>query len=175
MPGSVGARYTESPVSLWVYTMNRCPAGQAAGTRLLASGRHRRRPLLLAAALVAAALNVSPSATWAQSEPGHRVFPAQALRGELGVLAFPEVLLNGRVERLAPGARIRGADNMLQTPASLAGLKLTVHYTREAGTGLLMDVWILNAVERARKPWPQTEREAQTWTFDPAAQTWKKP
>ena len=175
MRASVGARYTAGPVSLWVYTMNRCPAGHATGPRPLPAGRiTRRRSLLGAAAGLLVLLAVSPTA-WSQSEPGHRVFPAQALRGELAVQGFPEVLLNGRVDRLAPGARIRGADNMLQTPAALAGLKLTVHYTREAGTGLLMDVWILNAVEKARKPWPQTEREAQTWTFDPAAQTWKKP
>ncbi len=172
MRASVGARYTAGPVSLWVYTMNRCPASHATGSPPLPASRTTRRRSLLGAA---AALLVVSTTAWAQSEPGHRVFPAQALRGELALQGFPEVLLNGRADRLAPGARIRGADNMLQTPASLAGLKLTVHYTRETGTGLLMDVWILNTVERARKPWPQTVREAQTWTFDPAAQTWKKP
>lgn len=134
-----------------------------------------KRCLLAAGVCLLGALSLPPQTATAQSEPGHRVFPAQALRGELIVSAAPDVVLNGKADRMAPGARLRGPTGMVHTPASVTGQRLTVHYTREATTGLLMDIWVLNAVELARKPWPQTEREAQTWAFDPAAQTWKKP
>jgi hypothetical protein len=105
----------------------------------------------------------------------HRNFPAQALRGELVVATPPEVLLNGQPTRLAPGARIRGEDNLLATPGSLSGRKFVVHYTREATTGLLLEVWVLNGAELARRPWPMTEAEARAWSFDPVGQTWSKP
>jgi hypothetical protein len=105
----------------------------------------------------------------------HRNFPAQALRGELVVSAPPEATLNGQPARLAPGARIRGDNNLLATPASLTGRKLVVHYTRELNTGLLMDVWVLNAAELARKPWPVNEAQARAWSFDPIGQTWSRP
>ena len=128
--------------------------------------RSAARALLLAGAVGTAS---------AQLQPGHRTFPAQALRGELVVTAAPEVLVDGAAARLAPGARIRGEDNMLVMPAAITGRPLVVHYTRENGSGLLMNVWILRDVERANRPWPTREAEAQRWTFDPAAQTWKKP
>jgi hypothetical protein len=103
-----------------------------------------------------------------------RNFPSNALRGELIVTQPPDVLLNGRTARLAPGARIRGEENMLQLSGSLVGQKLVVNYTIE-GTGLVKDVWILHAAERARKPWPVNDKEAATWSFSYDAQTWTKP
>ncbi len=102
-----------------------------------------------------------------------RPFPATALRGALVVTQPPEVLLNGTPERLSPGTRIRGADNMLQLSGGLVGQKLLVHYTREP-SGLLHDVWILTPDEATRKPWPTTPQEAQRWEFNPAAQTWTR-
>ena len=128
-------------------------------------------PAALALALSLAALPLTEAR--AQTAPGHRFFPAQALRGDLVVSAAPEVQLNGQADRLAPGSRIRGADNMLALPGALTGQKLTVHYTRD-GSGLLMDVWVLNAVELANKPWPRTAKEAASWRFDAATQTWTK-
>ena len=102
-----------------------------------------------------------------------RPFPAAALRGALVVTQPPDVLLNGAAERLSPGARIRGANNMLQMSGSLVGLKLLVHYTREP-SGLVHEVWILTPDEAERKPWPTTPDEAQRWLFNPAAQTWTR-
>ena len=102
-----------------------------------------------------------------------RPFPATALRGALVVTQPPEVLVNGDADRLSPGARIRGANNMLQTPAALVGQKLLVHYTREPA-GLVHDVWILTPDEAARRPWPSKPEEAQRWEFNPAAQTWTR-
>lgn len=103
-----------------------------------------------------------------------RTFTNQALRGELVVGAPPEVTLNGKPARLAPGARIRDENNVVQLSASLSGRKFVVFYTVEPG-GELLDVWILNAAEMARKPWPTTEKERQTWLFNPDTQTWTKP
>jgi hypothetical protein len=103
-----------------------------------------------------------------------RTFTNQALRGELVVGSPPEVTLNGKPARLAPGARIRDEGNMLHLPATLSGRKFVVFYTLEPG-GDVLDVWILNAEERARKPWPTTVKDAQTWLFNPYTQSWTKP
>ena len=103
-----------------------------------------------------------------------RNFPATALRGTIEVVNPPEVALNGRAARLGAGARIFGQDNLLKLSASLVGQKLLVHYTVDA-QGLLREVWILNAAEAAKKPWPATATEAQNWVFDPVAQVWARP
>ncbi len=103
-----------------------------------------------------------------------RQFPATALRGEVIVTAPPEVALNGKPARLAPGARIRGQDSMLVMSGAAVGQKLVVHYTVDS-SGQLRDVWILRPEELARKPWPVTPLEAGQWSFDPIAQVWTKP
>ena len=104
----------------------------------------------------------------------HRFFPATTLRGELVVTQHPDVLLNGKPARLAPGSRVKGANNLLVQPAGIAGQKFIVHYTVES-SGLIMDVWVLNPVELANKPWPTTPVESATWAFNPGNQTWIKP
>jgi hypothetical protein len=126
------------------------------------------RCALLLTTLVAATL--APTLAQAQA---HRNFPANALRGELQVTTPPEVLLNGRAAQLAPGARIRGADNLMQLSGALAGQRLLVHYTVDLH-GSLLDVWVLNTTERANQPWPVTPQQATGWTFEPAAQRWSK-
>jgi len=103
-----------------------------------------------------------------------RNFPQNALRGALVVDSPPQVTLNGRPARLAPGARIRGTQNMLEMSGALVGMKLLVHYTLDP-EGLVKEVWILTPVEAAKKPWPTATIETQTWTFDPVAQVWSKP
>jgi hypothetical protein len=131
-----------------------------------------RRSALLAAAAVIAGLCALPAAPAAAQAP--RPFPATALRGEFVVLQPPEVALNGRAARLAPGARIRGDNNLLQLSGALVNQRYTVNYTVDPG-GLLLDVWILTPDERARQPWPTTPEQAAAWTFDPSAQTWSRP
>lgn len=144
-------------------------------------GRHDRVPAQArrrtwVGALCFASLWASSAFVAAQAQlPPHRTFPATALRGELAIATPPEAVLNGAPARLAPGARIRGEDNLLRLPASLAGQRLPVHYTLEPTTGLLLDVWILNPTERAREPWPATPEQARAWRFDPTAQTWTRP
>jgi hypothetical protein len=102
-----------------------------------------------------------------------RNFTANALRGEVVFGTPPEVTLNGKPARLAPGARIHGDNNMLLMSGTLIGRKLVVNYTTEL-EGMLLEVWILSRSEMERKPWPTTEKEAQAWLFNPDAQTWTR-
>ncbi len=127
---------------------------------------------MLRCALVTA-LVVAVAAPAAAQAP--RQFPAKALRGDVTFVQPPDVLLNGQPARLAPGARIRGTDNMLQLPGSLTGQKLTVHYTIEATSGQLLDLWVLTPDELRNRPWPTTPAQAQAWSFDPLAQKWTRP
>ena len=103
-----------------------------------------------------------------------RLFPPTALRGELTGSAPPDVLLNGKPARLAPGARIRNEDNRFEVIGWLAGRKWVVHYTTDPG-GQLLDIWILTPSERANQPWPATPAQAQSLQFDPVGQKWTKP
>jgi hypothetical protein len=103
-----------------------------------------------------------------------RNFPANALRGAVVFTQPPAVLLNGRLAQLAPGARIRGADNMLLMSGAIVGARVLVHYTLDL-QGNLLDVWLLNAAEAERKPWPTTPAEAAAWRFNADAQMWSRP
>jgi hypothetical protein len=105
---------------------------------------------------------------------GQRSFPAHALRGEVEVVQAPELLLNRKPARLAPGARIRGEDNMLLMSGAITGQRFKVHYTVDI-SGLLLDVWILTPQELAKRIWPTTPEQAATWRFDPVAQEWSRP
>ncbi len=128
------------------------------------------RRTVLAATLLGVAMSFTTPA-WAQ---GLRSFPANALRGELVVTEAPELLLNRQPARLAPGARIRGADNLLVMSSAIVGQRFTVHYTVDT-LGLLMEVWILTEQEKANRPWPTTPEQAAGWSFDPVAQVWSRP
>jgi len=119
--------------------------------------------------LAAAAAAVIAAPTAAQEA---RPFPANALRGELVVQQPPIVSVNGEAARLAPGARIRGRDNLLVMSASVVGVPLLVHYTVD-DSGLVKDVWVLRDDEAA-KAWPKTRDQAARWAYDPATQTWTR-
>lgn len=79
-----------------------------------------------------------------------RGFPAAALRGTMVVTNPPDVVLDGRPDRLSPGSRIRSPQNTLVMSGALQGQKLTVNYTRDAA-GLVHEVWILNPEEVREK------------------------
>ena len=136
--------------------MNRCAS--LCRQALLAPG--------LALALMGAALPAAGQVT--------RHFPMNALRGELTVLSATEVLLNGDLARLAPGARLRGQNNMLVISGAAIGQRLVVNYTVDS-LGNVKDVWVLRDEEIANRPWPRTLQEAQTWGFNFDTQTWVKP
>jgi hypothetical protein len=105
-----------TPHSRWIYTMIRC-----------------------ALALLATLTFISP----ALAQSVQRNFPANALRGEIAFGQPPEIQLNGVNARLAPGARIRGTNNMLQMSGALAGTKHVANFTVDPG-GLVLDVWLLS-------------------------------
>ena len=126
---------------------------------------------MIRCALIAATFVVCASAAVAQAA---RNFPATALRGEIVVTAPPELLLNKRPARLAPGARIRAVDNMLVMSGAAVNQRLVVNYTLDL-QGQLLEVWILNPTELARKPWPSSPQEAALWRFDADSQAWSKP
>jgi hypothetical protein len=156
-----------SPHSPWIYTMHRCDSScrQLAVAFLARAARSTTALALLAFAAAAAQ---------AQALAVNRNFPATALRGEIAVVQPPELLLNGRPARLAPGARIRDENNMLALTGALAGKRLVVHYTVDL-SGLVADIWVLTPAERARLPWPVSREQAAAWSFDPVAQVWTKP
>lgn len=119
-------------------------------------------------AAVAAVVIAAPACAQVQ-----RNFPQNALRGSIAVGEAPAITLNGEPARLAPGARIRNQNNLLETPAALLGQKFAAHYTLDLG-GLVNQVWILRADELARRPWPETAEQAARWEFDPAEQAWTR-
>jgi hypothetical protein len=102
-----------------------------------------------------------------------RDLPLTSLRGEAVFGQPPDVLLNKQPVRLAPGARIRGQNNMLVLSGSLVGQKQTVNYTIDH-YGLLKDVWLLRE-EEADSPWPKTPEDAAKWAWDPVRKVWIKP
>ncbi|MBI5925902.1 MAG: hypothetical protein HY836_09920 [Aquabacterium sp.] len=101
------------------------------------------------------------------------VIPRQSLRGDVVFGQPPEVSLNGKDARLAPGARIRDLNNLLVLSGRLAGQRYKVNYTVDS-YGLLMNVWLLTAAE-ASQLWPTTAEEAATWSYDPVSHIWTKP
>mgnify|MGYP000900498167 CR=1 FL=1 len=88
----------------------------------------------------------SPVAT-AQLSVHSRKFPEKAGFGLLRVTQPPDVLLDGKAARLAPGARIYGTDNLLQLSGTLVGKTIAVAYVKDS-YGLLYQVWILTDAER---------------------------
>lgn len=125
--------------------------------------------LRCALAAIAAVIIAAPAAAQLQ-----RNFPREALRGSLIVAQPPEVVLNGKPARLAPGSRIRDQSNLLQVAGALVGQRNTVHYTVDI-YGLIKDVWVLTPAELDNVPWPTTAAHATGWHFDPVGQRWARP
>jgi hypothetical protein len=101
-----------------------------------------------------------------------RTLPQASLRGVLTLSNWPEATLGKVGVRMAPGARIKAADNTLVMPGLVTGTPLKVNYTADL-YGLVHEVWILRADELAQL-WPETPEQASKWTFDPVTRTWTK-
>jgi hypothetical protein len=84
------------------------------------------------------------------SKPNTRQFPKEAKRGELVVLTAPEIAMDSKPDRLSPAVRIRDINNHLVLSGTLANQKLLVNYLRD-NTGLVHNVWVLNAEEIKQK------------------------
>jgi hypothetical protein len=99
--------------------------------------------------LIACLLAVVATAALAQSgedvKPNVRQFPKLAKRGELVILS-----LDGKVDRLSPGVRIRDANNNLVLSGTLVEQKLPVRYLRD-NIGLVHQIWVLNTEEARQK------------------------
>ena len=102
------------------------------------------RILLALLVICVGALVSLPATTLAQSAV--RPFPAEAKRGVMEVQAGYSILINGAAERLSPGSRIRGVNNMLVMSGQMVGQKVLVNYTRDT-QGAVHQVWILNNLE----------------------------
>ncbi len=104
-----------------------------------------------------------------------RTFPPDALRGEMTFGNIPpEVQLNASATRLAPGARVRGPNNMIVMADGLRGQTFVAHYTKDL-LGQPKDVWLLRPDEVSRTPWPTNADESRTWSFNATTQIWTKP
>ncbi|MFM7331031.1 MAG: hypothetical protein ACKO1L_05130 [Brachymonas sp.] len=137
--------------SLWMYTMNRC-------LLLLCS-------LSLAAAVQAQLsepLPVNENAILQTGTPGLRKFPDKALRGTFKVVQTPDILIDGKRERLSPGSRIRDTSNRLVMSASITGAELTVNFVRNP-QGDVHEVWILTELEAKQKI--KTNTPANNFSF----------
>ncbi|MDO8719812.1 MAG: hypothetical protein Q7K20_12630 [Polaromonas sp.] len=116
---------------------------------------NRCTPRFMATLTLLAAVCLGSATVSAQTpefKPDIRQFPAAALRGEMVVGVAPIISMDGKPDRLSPGARIRDANNMLVMSGALVEQTLVVNYLRE-NTGLVHQVWILNNEEiRQKRP-----------------------
>ena len=101
-------------------------------------------PVALLAGLIVASLGSTAQVI-------NRSFPPNAMRGILTVIQPPEVLMDGNADRLSPGARIRGTNNMLVMSGAMVGQAMRVNYTREPN-GYIHDVWVLTEAEASLPP-----------------------
>jgi hypothetical protein len=105
------------------------------------------RRQLLRLALATPLLALAAAAT---AQVPVRPFPPTAERGVLQVIAPPVIQMSGKPERLSPGARIRGRNNMLLMSGSVIGQNLLVNFVRTP-TGEVHEVWVLTEAEAAQK------------------------
>ena len=80
-----------------------------------------------------------------------RNFPINAVRGTISFKVPPEVVVDGKAERLSPGARIRDKQNMMAMTGALTGQEFIVNYRRENIGGMVSEVWLLTPEEIAVK------------------------
>lgn len=108
---------------------------------------------LLIGALWASSANLYAQTDDAAAPLPQRIPPisANAQFGILNVVQPPDVLLNGQAARLAPGARIRGPNNLLVMSGVITGKDFPVRYTLDS-YGLILNAWILSDAEIARAP-----------------------
>jgi hypothetical protein len=79
-----------------------------------------------------------------------RPFPANVQRGVLSAGVYPQIVLNGQVQQLSPGAKIISKDNLIIMSTSLLNNVYTVNYTVDA-QGFINRIWILTDEELAQR------------------------
>jgi len=103
----------------------------------------RARALL---ALIAGLLFLSFTAV---AQGIRREAPTNVVLGRLALVTPPVIAIDGKPDRLSPGARIRDLNNMLVLSASLSGKEVPVVYRRDS-SGLVHEVWLLTEAEYAK-------------------------
>lgn len=97
-----------------------------------------------------ALLGLSLAATAALAQTVVREAPRDVKPAIIAVSATPPLItVDGKDDRLSPGARVRDRNNMLVLSGTLAG---KTHYTvyRRDAAGLVHEVWLLNEEEYAK-------------------------
>jgi hypothetical protein len=123
--------------------------------------RSRLFPLL-------AAVGLALATAAASAQVSVRNLPEDAPRGYLTFVQGNVVALDSKEIRLAPGAQIRGANNLLVLPTALPKNSL-VKYQLDGG-GNLFRAWILTAQEAAKPdknaavtlPWSTSPEQGRT-------------
>ncbi len=100
--------------------------------------------------------------------PGLRKFPEKALRGKMKVVQAPEILIDGKQERLSPGSRIRDPQQRMVMSASITNVELIVNFVRNS-MGEVHEVWILNDAEIKQKLKTNTPERNFTFASEEAA------
>ena len=109
--------------------------------------RNRAAHAFAALALLTGALTSLPPTVAAQGIV--REAPKDVRPGRLVVTAAPQITLDGKPDRLSPGARIRDLNNMLVLSGGITGQDIPVVYRRDAA-GLVHEVWVLTPDEYRR-------------------------
>ncbi len=83
-----------------------------------------------------------------------RSLPPDAERGVIRPLEGMVVSINGRPMQLAPGAVIRGPDNLIIVPSAMPAAGARAEYLIDAN-GQISKVWLVTPEEAARKRQPK--------------------
>ncbi|HWI80600.1 hypothetical protein [Ramlibacter sp.] len=94
--------------------------------------------------LLIAGLALAAATAFAQGL--QRSAPKDVVLGRLAVTAPPEITVDGKPDRLSPGARVRDLNNMIVLSGGLVGKSLPVVYRRDAA-GLVHEAWQLTEAE----------------------------
>lgn len=97
-----------------------------------------------------ALVGLSLAATAAFAQTVVREAPRDVKPAIIAVSATPPLItVDGKEDRLSPGARVRDRNNMLVLSGALAGKTLYTVYRRDS-VGLVHEVWLLNEEEYAK-------------------------
>jgi hypothetical protein len=140
--------------SLWMYTMNRC---------LLVFSVLVASTSVFAQDQMSAPLPVNQNVQ--TGVPGLRKFPDKALRGMMQVVQAPEILIDGKRERLSPGSRIRDPQQRIVMSASITNQTYVVNFLRNP-IGEIQEVWILTEAEAKQKIKTNTPASNVTFASD---------
>jgi hypothetical protein len=97
-----------------------------------------------------ALLGLSLAATAVCAQTVVREAPRDVKPAIIAVSATPPIItVDGKQERLSPGARVRDRNNMMMLSGQLAGKTLYTVYRRD-GAGQVHEVWLLDEEEYAK-------------------------